>query len=404
MTTRASADSACPAVALCPPAQPRPGPHRSRRDGIVDASTQAAPDFEPLRRAGRSGGARGRSDQGWSQRPATETRRNRMCVSMWPLDSHGGGPARVDFEANGTTSDRGGSALHEADDAPLPLGYSSDRLELLVRDPTSARAYWDLSNDRINVAVRPHVGGRAFLPLMGVPSGYLLAECGVPIARGSQDVALPEAGSSYKVELAVMRDYRSVVLARSRVIHGPPKTPRVATTPAVVSRAQEPRVLFEGPDREFDSDRSHVVGAPTERAPHGGPAGRVVGPCRWGPRHDWSGSTRGSGSPPSCAPLNVVLRLDLYDASRRTCPSSSLGVLDFQRRWPSRSVRWLRLSGLDAIQLMCSAPETCWSARSPTRGSRPNRRLRSSILRDRASPRPSQPVQMRPDRAVRRTR
>jgi hypothetical protein len=117
--------------------------------------------------------------------------------------------------------------------------------------PVFALAYWDLSDDRINAAVGPDDGGRAFLRLIGVPGGYLLAEHVVPIARGSQDVALPEADSSYMVELAVMRNYRWVVLARSNVIHAPPKTPRVATTPAVVSRAPQPRVVAEGDDREL---------------------------------------------------------------------------------------------------------------------------------------------------------
>jgi len=147
----------------------------------------------------------------------------------------------------------------------------------MVRDPTSGHAYWDLSNDRISVAVGPDYGGRAFLRLIGVPSGYLLAEHAVPIARGSQDVALPEADSSYMVELAVMRNYQWVVLARSNVIHAPPKTPREAPTPAVVSRAQQPRVRAEGDDHELDSVGGHLVVAPTERAPHvgraaGGPA------------------------------------------------------------------------------------------------------------------------------------
>ena len=62
-----------------------------------------------------------------------------------------------------------------SDDAPLPLGYGSDRLELMVRDPTSAHAYWDLSSDRINAAVWPHQSGRASLRLIGVPSGLGLA-------------------------------------------------------------------------------------------------------------------------------------------------------------------------------------------------------------------------------------
>jgi Domain of unknown function (DUF4912) len=162
------------------------------------------------------------------------------------------------------------------DDTPLPLGYGRDRLVLMVRDPASAHAYWDLSSDRVVGAVGPHFGGRAFLRLIGVPSGYLLAEHAVPIARGSQDVALPDADSGYMVELAVMRDYQWVVLARSNVIHAPPRTPRV------MSRAQEPRGLAEGRDREFDSGRGPVVGAPTERAPHVGPAGRVGGSVQVG--------------------------------------------------------------------------------------------------------------------------
>ena len=148
----------------------------------------------------------------------------------------------------------------------------------MVRDPASAHAYWDLSSDRIDVAVGPDYGGRAFLRLIGVPSGYLLAEHAVPAERGSQDVALPEADSSYLVELAVMRDYRWVVLARSNVIHAPPETPRVAATPAFVSGAQQLLALAKGHDLELGSAGGDRVEAPKERAPQvaqaaGGPAG-----------------------------------------------------------------------------------------------------------------------------------
>jgi hypothetical protein len=147
----------------------------------------------------------------------------------------------------------------------------------MVRDPTSAHAYWDLSSDRIDAAVGPHDGGRALLRLIGVPSGNLLGEYAVPIARGSQDVALPEADSSYMVELAVVHNYLWVVLARSNVIHAPPKTPRVAITPAVVSRAQQRRVVAEGHDRELERAGGRVVAALTETVPRvaqpaGGPA------------------------------------------------------------------------------------------------------------------------------------
>ena len=182
------------------------------------------------------------------------------------------------------------------DDAPLPLGYGSDRLVLMVRDPTSAHAYWDLSKDRINVVVGPHVGGRAFLRLIGVPGGYLLAEYAVPIARGSQDVAFPEADSSYVVELAVMRDYQWVVLARSNVIHAPPKTTRVASMPA-------------------------VVGAATERAPHVGQGGSVGGSAQMGSEARLAGVDSGFGlaSERRFAYRGSEARLAPRD--RRTCRS-----------------------------------------------------------------------------------
>jgi Domain of unknown function (DUF4912) len=118
------------------------------------------------------------------------------------------------------------------DDAPLPPAYGSDTLRLMVRDPRWAHAYWDISIDRFNEAVGRGGGGRAFLRLIGVPTGYVLVEQAVWAAHGSHDFALPEADRSYIVELAIIRDYRWAVLARSNVIHAPPTTPRAPTAPA----------------------------------------------------------------------------------------------------------------------------------------------------------------------------
>jgi len=325
---------------------------------------------------------------------------------MWPLDSRGGEPARVDFEANGTTSDRGGSVFPEPDDAPLPLGYGSDRLVLMVRDPTSAHAYWDLSNDRINAAIGPHEGGRAFLRLIGVPSGYLLAEYAVTIARGSQDVALPEADSSYMVELGVMRNYQWVVLARSNVIHAPPKTPKVATTPAVVSRPKQPRVAAERHERELERASGRIVVTPAERAPHvaqaaGGPAS-VGASVEMGSEARLVGVDSGFELASEVRSAYRGSEARLVRREPAHVPFVIAGVLDFQRRWPSRSVRWPRLCGSGAIRSMCSAPEPRWPRRSPTRGSRPGRR--SSILGTGRRCARAQPVQVRPDRAVRRSR
>ena len=162
-----------------------------------------------------------------------------MCVSIWLIDSHGCGSARVDVEANANNSTGGSVAFPERDDAPLPRAYGSDSLELMVRDPTWAHAYWDISIDRFKDAVARGGGGRAFLRLIGVPTGHVLAEHAVWAERGSHGFALPAADRSYLVELAVIRDYRWDVITRSNVVRAPPNTPRAATAPAFVSRASQ---------------------------------------------------------------------------------------------------------------------------------------------------------------------
>src|ERR1039458_22012 len=139
--------------------------------------------------------------------------------------------SRVDTEtlANQSNGRRTDSfELDDASDAPLPNAYGTDTLVFMVGDPRWAHAYWDISVARINDAVASLGGGRAFLRLIGVPTGYLLAEHEVWAERGSYGVALPEADHSYAAELAIVHDYRRVVLARSNVVQAPPSMPRHA--------------------------------------------------------------------------------------------------------------------------------------------------------------------------------
>ncbi len=78
-------------------------------------------------------------------------------------------------------------------------------------------------------------------------------------------MALPEADSSYLVELAVMHNYQWVVLARSNVVHAPPTTARSASTPAFVTRAEQLRLLAESRERELDRAGGDLVATPTAR-------------------------------------------------------------------------------------------------------------------------------------------
>jgi hypothetical protein len=147
----------------------------------------------------------------------------------------------------------------DASDAPLPNAYGTDTLVLMVRDPTWAHAYWDISVARIDDAVVSLGGGEAFLRLIGVPTGYLLAEHEVWAEHGSYDVPLPEADHSYAAELAILHDYRKVVLARSTVVQAPPSTSRPAAGPAFVSRPEQRRALGQGLTLESRSGESSVL-------------------------------------------------------------------------------------------------------------------------------------------------
>ena len=133
-----------------------------------------------------------------------------------------------------------------AGDDRLPLSYGTDTLVFTARDPTRAQAQWDISCARIRDAVGSLGGGRAILRLIGVPTGHLLAEHEVSAARGSYGVPLPEPDHAYAAELAIVRNYRKVILARSNVVEAPPNTPRAAAQPVFVTREQQRRALEHG--------------------------------------------------------------------------------------------------------------------------------------------------------------
>jgi uncharacterized protein len=168
---------------------------------------------------------------------------------------------RVDIDASADNLAGGSGDVVKADDAALPLAYGSDTLEVMVRDPTWAHAYWDMSVERIAAAVGPFGRQEAFLRLIDVLSGDLVVEDVVWARRGSLGLALPQADRSYKVELAIMRDdFRWVILARSRVIHAPPTLPRVAAVEGVaLGRA---------------SDIGHLQSTRIPGSPHGAPRDR----------------------------------------------------------------------------------------------------------------------------------
>jgi len=116
----------------------------------------------------------------------------------------------------------------------------------MLRDPTWAYVYWDMSVARVSDAVGVLGGGRAFLRLFGVPTAQLVAEHEVSAERGEYGVALPESGRSYVAELALVHNDREAVLARSDVIQPPSSVSRPTLAPAFVSRAEQLGALANG--------------------------------------------------------------------------------------------------------------------------------------------------------------
>jgi len=136
----------------------------------------------------------------------------------------------------------------------LPFAYGTDWLVLMVCDPWWAHAYWDLDAARVGRAIESLGGGTAFLRLLGVPDGVLLAEYQVSPQRGDYRVALPEAGRRYRAELAMLHYGRKALLARSDVVHAPPIVPAPASAPVFVTRAQQLRALAAGLTLQRTSD------------------------------------------------------------------------------------------------------------------------------------------------------
>jgi hypothetical protein len=161
----------------------------------------------------------------------------------------GPGRAHVDLEAPADQSmaERAHHSEpdHASDDA-LPSAYGTDWLVLMVRDPTRAHAYWDISVARVSGAVGSLGGGKAFLRLIGFPTGLLLAEYEVSAESGRQDITLPEADRSYVAEIALLHYGRKAILARSEVVHAPASVPAPGSAPTFVSRAQQRSALASG--------------------------------------------------------------------------------------------------------------------------------------------------------------
>jgi hypothetical protein len=131
------------------------------------------------------------------------------------------------------TGTPGGGAAPVAD---LPAAYGYDRVVLLVRDPWSAFAYWEVTPATRADATRRlgtgHDPGQTILRLYqhaaaGTPAPPLVwTDLDVPAGVESWQVRLPHPAGSFFVEIGV-RTFggQFVAYARSAVVDAPPTSP-----------------------------------------------------------------------------------------------------------------------------------------------------------------------------------
>jgi hypothetical protein len=103
--------------------------------------------------------------------------------------------------------------------APLPRHYNISYIEVLIRDPLWAFAFWEINaHDKETLEGAPDFGGYC-LRVLPVHSGDL-REGSFTVQVGTGDSAwylgFPPEGGSYKVELCAMRKDEPAVLAVSK--------------------------------------------------------------------------------------------------------------------------------------------------------------------------------------------
>jgi hypothetical protein len=106
----------------------------------------------------------------------------------------------------------------------LPEGYADGRLVCLVRDPTCAFVYWDLSRSQIESAFGGLGRSRAALKLQSL-KGELLREVEVHLPARGWYLRELAPGSEFRVELWALGESGTRLLRTARAVRLPPAGP-----------------------------------------------------------------------------------------------------------------------------------------------------------------------------------
>ena len=114
------------------------------------------------------------------------------------------------------------------EDFPLPERYNDTRIVLMLRDPSWAFTYWDLSPADFSKVQEVEGPGELFLRVYSLPDGEITKKSyadffDIPlrIQDDSWYINLPVSGIRYCIDLMLKEYGREVILCRSNIIQAP---------------------------------------------------------------------------------------------------------------------------------------------------------------------------------------
>lgn len=145
-------------------------------------------------------------------------------------ESRNNNPVRVQQKKYDVSLSRDYDLLPNPDDGILPEGYNTNRIVMLLRDPSWAYVYWDVKGGTLQAAAEEIGAQGALLRVLrfaneggDVAPGKPADSYDIPL--GPEDtgwyVNIPDQDSFYRVELALQGENSEKILVRSNLVRVP---------------------------------------------------------------------------------------------------------------------------------------------------------------------------------------
>lgn len=145
-------------------------------------------------------------------------------------DSRNNNPVRIQKKKYDVSLNKDFVQIQDGDDSNLPENYNTNRIVMLLRDPSWGYVYWDVKGGSLGAALEDLRGEQALLRVLRFKNdgkkkapGKLLDSYDIPL--GPEDrgwyINNPNQDSFYQVELVIQGEDCEHVLVRSNLVRVP---------------------------------------------------------------------------------------------------------------------------------------------------------------------------------------